>query len=72
MAEALIRTEDLKKTFRHGFLMRRVEAVKGVTFAVERGEFTDYNQSNIKVLAERVKTRGRKGLGGKGLKTGTK
>jgi len=38
VAEALIRTENLKKTFRHGFLMRRVEAVRGITFAVESGD----------------------------------
>jgi ABC-2 type transport system ATP-binding protein len=38
VAEALIRTENLKKTFRHGFLMRRVEAVRGISFVVESGD----------------------------------
>jgi ABC-2 type transport system ATP-binding protein len=38
LAEALIRTQNLQKTFRHGFLMRRVEAVKGISFEVERGD----------------------------------
>jgi ABC-2 type transport system ATP-binding protein len=36
LAEALIRTQNLQKTFRQGFLMRRVEAVKGISFEVER------------------------------------
>ena len=30
--------------------------------AVDRGEFTDYDESNVQELAERVKTRGRKRL----------
>jgi ABC-2 type transport system ATP-binding protein len=37
-AEALIDVRDLKKTFRIGFFGRRVEAVKGVSFDVRRGE----------------------------------
>jgi ABC-2 type transport system ATP-binding protein len=36
--EALIDVRGLAKTFRLGFFGRRVEAVKGVTFAVRRGE----------------------------------
>jgi ABC-2 type transport system ATP-binding protein len=35
--EALIRVDRLRKVFRQGFFMRRVEAVKGVSFAVDRG-----------------------------------
>jgi len=38
VAEALIRVEGLRKVFRHGFWMRRVEAVRGISFAVERGD----------------------------------
>jgi ABC-2 type transport system ATP-binding protein len=36
--DALIDVRDLAKTFRIGFLGRRVEAVKGVSFTVRRGE----------------------------------
>jgi ABC-2 type transport system ATP-binding protein len=35
--EALISVAALRKVFRQGFFMRRVEAVKGVSFEVERG-----------------------------------
>ncbi|MFC1641707.1 ABC transporter ATP-binding protein [Myxococcota bacterium] len=38
MAELLIHTNRLQKTFRHGFWMRKVEAVKGVSFEVHRGD----------------------------------
>ena len=38
MADLLIRVSELKKTFRQGLLMRKVEAVKGVTFEVPRGD----------------------------------
>jgi ABC-2 type transport system ATP-binding protein len=37
-AETLIDVRGLQKTFRIGFLRRRVEAVKGVSFDVRRGE----------------------------------
>lgn len=37
MADSLIRVEGLEKTFRQGFLMRRVAAVRGISFKVERG-----------------------------------
>jgi ABC-2 type transport system ATP-binding protein len=37
-SDALIEVKDLRKTFRVGFFGRRVEAVKGVTFDVRRGE----------------------------------
>lgn len=38
MSEALIRVEGLRKEFRQGFFMRRVLAVQGVSFQVERGD----------------------------------
>lgn len=37
MATALIEVENLAKTFRQGFWMRRVEAVRGVSFTVNAG-----------------------------------
>ena len=40
--------------------------------AVERGEFTDYDGTNIKELAERVKGRGRKRLSDEAHKTATR
>jgi ABC-2 type transport system ATP-binding protein len=36
--EIVLRAVDLAKTFRSGFLRRRVEAVRGVSFTVRRGE----------------------------------
>jgi len=39
--------------------------------AVERGEYTDYDVTNVKELAERVKARGRKRLNEE-LKTGAR
>ncbi|HXF27775.1 MAG TPA: type II toxin-antitoxin system ParD family antitoxin [Bryobacteraceae bacterium] len=44
------RLEALRRDVRAGFE------------AVERGEYTDYGENNIRQLAERVKTRGRKRL----------
>ncbi len=38
MTEPLIRVERLRKVFRHGFWLKRVEAVKGISFEVVRGE----------------------------------
>lgn len=38
MSEALIRVEALHKEFRLGLMRRRVAAVRGVSFAVERGD----------------------------------
>ena len=38
MSEALIRVEALHKEFRLGLLRKRVTAVRGVSFAVERGD----------------------------------
>jgi antitoxin ParD1/3/4 len=38
--------------------------------AVERGEFSEYDASNIKELSDRIKARGRKRLAG--MKTGTR
>ena len=40
--------------------------------AVDRGEFTDYDESNVQELAERVKTRGRKRLADEERMTGTR
>jgi antitoxin ParD1/3/4 len=53
------RLESLRRDVRAGFE------------AVERGEFSDYDGSNIRELADRVKRRGRKRLGQDGLKTVT-
>ena len=36
--ETVLTVKDLKKTFRIGFLRKKVEAVKGVSFEVRRGE----------------------------------
>ena len=52
------RVEALRRDVRAGFE------------AVECGEFTDYDERNIKELADRVKSRGRKRLAEEGLKTG--
>jgi ABC-2 type transport system ATP-binding protein len=38
MAEVLIQVDGLRKEFRHGFFMRRVQAVKGISFRVKRGD----------------------------------
>src|SRR6187399_1710044 len=38
VAEPLIQVEGLRKTYRQGFWMRRVEAVRGVSFRVTQGE----------------------------------
>jgi antitoxin ParD1/3/4 len=54
------RVEALRRDVRAGFE------------AVERGEFTDYDESNIKDLADRVKTRGRKRLAEEKVKTGAR
>jgi len=40
--DAIIKVEELRKTFRQGFWMRRVEAVKGVSFLVERGHIDGF------------------------------
>jgi ABC-2 type transport system ATP-binding protein len=38
VSDPLIRVEGLGKVFRHGFWLKRVEAVKGVSFEVPRGD----------------------------------
>src|SRR5688572_30312256 len=38
MADVVLRAESLAKTFRLGFLRKRIEAVREVTFEVRRGE----------------------------------
>jgi len=38
VTEALIRVDSLRKVFRLGLTMRRVEAVKGISFEVRRGD----------------------------------
>jgi antitoxin ParD1/3/4 len=40
--------------------------------AVDRGEFTDYDQSNLRELADRVQTRGRGRLADERRKTGSR
>lgn len=54
------RVEALRRDVRAGFE------------AVERGEFSEHDESNIKELADRIKVRGRKRLTEEGLKTGTR
>jgi antitoxin ParD1/3/4 len=54
------RLESLRRDVRAGFE------------AVERGKFSDYDDSNIRELADRVKRRGRKRLGKDGIKTVTR
>ena len=53
------RLEALRRDIRAGFE------------AVERGEFTEYDESNIKELSDRVKARGRKRLVDEEPKTAT-
>src|SRR3954468_25018553 len=36
--EVVLRADDLAKTFRLGFFRKRVDAVRGVSFSVHRGE----------------------------------
>jgi ABC-2 type transport system ATP-binding protein len=38
VSEPLIRVEKLRKLFRHGFWLKRVEAVRGISFEVPSGE----------------------------------
>jgi ABC-2 type transport system ATP-binding protein len=38
MSDVLIQVDGLRKEFRHGFFMRRVQAVKGISFRVQRGD----------------------------------
>jgi antitoxin ParD1/3/4 len=54
------RMEALRRDVRAGFE------------AVERGEFTEYDEGNIKELSGRAKARGRKRLAKEQLKTGTR
>ncbi len=66
MAETLIRVTGLEKTFRQGFWMRRVDAVRGISFRVERGAIFGFLGPNgagktttIKVLTGLIRmTRG--------------
>jgi len=54
------RLEALRRDVRAGFE------------AVERGEYTDYDETNIHELAARVKARGRKRIAKEGPNTGTR
>lgn len=54
------RLEALRRDVRAGFE------------AVERGEYTDFDETNIHELADRVKARGRKRLDDKERKTGSR
>lgn len=72
MTDAIIRVERLSKEFRQGFLMRRVLAVKDVSFQVERGDIFGFLGPNgagktttIKVLTGLIRpTAGRAELFG--------
>ena len=54
------RLQSLRRDIRAGFE------------AVDRGEFTDYDKSNVQKLAERVKARGRKRLADEERKIGVR
>src|SRR4051812_48543593 len=45
-AERLIEVKDLSKTFRVGFFRKQVDAVKGVSFDVRRGEIFGFLGEN--------------------------
>ncbi len=58
MSQTLIQVQDLKKTYRQGFWMRKVDAVKGISFEVHAGDIFGFLGPNgagktttIKVLA---------------------
>jgi ABC-2 type transport system ATP-binding protein len=60
-----IRVDKLDKTFRQGFFMRRVEAVRGISFAVEEGEIFGFLGPNgagktttIKMLTGLIRSTG--------------
>jgi ABC-2 type transport system ATP-binding protein len=57
VADSLIQVDGLRKVYRQGFWMRRVEAVRGISFAVSRGEAFGFlgpngagKTTNIKIL----------------------
>jgi ABC-2 type transport system ATP-binding protein len=65
LAEDLIRVDDLRKTFRLGLTLKRVEAVRGVTFRVRRGDIFGFLGPNgagktttIKMLTGLIKPTG--------------
>ncbi len=58
LRERDLRLEALRRDVRAGFE------------AIEKGEYTDYDESTIQKLADRVKIRGRKRIGEDQLKTG--
>lgn len=60
LRERDLRVEALRRDVRAGF------------DAVERGEFTEFDDSNMNELAERVKARGLKRLAEESLKLGTR
>jgi ABC-2 type transport system ATP-binding protein len=72
VTDAVIRVERLEKEFRQGFFMRRVRAVKDISFQVERGDIFGFLGPNgagktttIKVLTGLIApTRGRAELFG--------
>lgn len=62
MTEVLIRVEGLRKEFRQGFFMRRVVAVRGISFQVERGDIFGFLGPNgagktttIKILTSLIR-----------------
>lgn len=75
MSDPLIVVEDLRKTYRQGFWMRRVEAVQGVSFQVSRGQSFGFLGPNgagktttIKILMGLIgATSGRASLFGQGV-----
>jgi ABC-2 type transport system ATP-binding protein len=65
VSEPLIRVDQLCKSFRHGFWLKRVEAVRGISFEVPRGEIFGFLGPNgagktttIKILTGLIRATG--------------
>ena len=61
MSETILEVQDLRKTFRIGFMRKRVEALRGVSFEVKRGEIFGFvgpngagKTTSIKVMLQLI------------------